>query len=139
MARNKFIKPKDVVGIASVIRTWSNEKINWEDVCAACEPILGYVPTRQGLNGHQPIKDAFQARKKSLKVALPRGTPMPSSLAVASHRITRLNATVEALKEENDRLRDRLVMWQYNAYKRGLNQAQLEEAMPIIDRERNET
>lgn len=98
---------------------------------------LGLKPIH---NGHQSIKDAsFQAKKTGLKAWLQVATPMPSSLAVASQRISRLNATVDGLKEENARLRDSLVMWQYNAYKRRLSQAQLEEPLPIVDRERNET
>lgn len=138
MAKNKFIKPDDVVAIVEMIRGWSKEKIGWDDLCTACRPLLGYVPTRQGLNGHQSIKDAFQAKKAVIRNKVPARKPLPSSLAVASDRISRLNESVTALQEENDRLRDRLVIWQYNAFKRGLTRAQLEESMPVIDRERNE-
>lgn len=138
MAKNKFIKPEDVVAIVQMIRGWSKEKIGWDDLCTACEPLLGYIPTRQGLNGHQSIKDAFQAKKAVIRNKVPARKPLPSSLAVASDRISRLNATVTALQEENDRLRGQLVIWQYNAFKRGLTRAQLEEPLPVINRERNE-
>jgi hypothetical protein len=138
MAKNKFIKPDDVDAIVHMIRGWPREKIGWDDLCTACKPVLGYIPTRQGLNGHQPIKDAFRAKKAGSKNKAPARKPLPSSLAVASDRISRLDATVTSLQEENARLRDRLVTWQYNAFKRGLTQAQLEEPLPTIDRERNE-
>lgn len=139
MAKNKFIKPDDVVAIVQMIRGWPKEKIGWDDLCTACKPLLGYVPTRQGLNGHQSVKDAFQAKKAVIRNKVPARKPLPSSLAVASDRISRLNETVTSLQEENDRLRERLVIWQYNAFKRGLTQAQLEEPLPVINRERNET
>lgn len=139
MAKNKFIKQDDVVAIVQMIRSWPKEKIGWDDLCTACKPLLGYIPTRQGLNGHRSVKDAFQAKKVGIRNKVPPRKPLPSSLAVASDRISRLNATVTALQEENDRLRDRLVIWQYNAFKRGLTRAQLEEPLPVIDRERNES
>lgn len=138
MAKNKFIKSDDVAAIVKMIRSWPREKTGWRDLCTACKPLLGYIPTRQGLNGHQSIKDAFQAKKAAIRSKVPARKPLPSSLAVASDRISRLNEIVTSLQEENDRLRERLVIWQYNSFKRGLTQAQLEEPLPVINRERNE-
>jgi hypothetical protein len=139
MARNKFIREKDVESIVHIIHNWSKGKISWEALCNACNPVLGYVPTRQGLNGHQTIKEAFQAKQSSGKKNTSTRKPLPSSLAVASERIARLNSTVATLQEETDRLRDRFVTWQYNAYKHGLTREQLDEPLPFIDRERNTT
>lgn len=139
MARNKIIKDQDVEAIVHIIRAWSKGKISWFALCNACNPVLGYVPTRQALNGHQPIKDSFQAKRSAFKRTTVNRKPLPSSLAVASDRIARLNAMVASLREENDRLRDCLVIWQYNAYKHGMTQKQLEESLPVIDRERNKT
>jgi len=47
-----------------------------------------------------------------------------------------LQSENEMLKRKNDALLERFVKWQYNAYKNGLTEAQLEEPLPRIDRER---
>ena len=41
------------------------------------------------------------------------------------------------LCEQNERYRERLTQWQYNAYKRGLKPHHLEEPLPEVDRQRS--
>lgn len=139
MARNKHIRPQDVEAIVNIIRGWSDEKIGWDALCAACEPILNYVPTRQGLSAHQGIQDSFKARKAGLKVSIPNKGPLPSSLAVASKRISSLNAAVAELELKNDALSEQLTIWLYNARARGITIEQLNVPLPRIDRERSAT
>lgn len=139
MARNKVIKPRDVEAIINLIRGWPDETVSWEGVCQACEPVLQYVPTRQGLSAHQAIQDAFKARKAGLKVTAPAKMPLPSSLAVAGQRISYLNATAAELRLKNDRLSEQLMVWLYNARARGLTIEQLNAPLPRIDRERSTT
>lgn len=139
MPRNRNIRPRGAQAIVDLIRGWPQDKISWELLCEACEPILGYVPSRQGLSSHQSIQQAFQAKKAGLKVQPPRESARPSSLAVAGQRIANLNAEVAELRAENNRLRERLVTWQYNAVTKGrMTIAKLNEPLPRIDRERNE-
>lgn len=63
---------------------------------------------------------------------------MPSSLSVAAQRIARLQTEIYELKMQNDALLEQFVKWQYNAYKHGLKEHQLNADLPRIDRERTE-
>ncbi len=138
MAGNKHIKPSEVQAIVTVIRGWSKEKFSWAEVCEACTPILGYKPSRQGLFGHQAIADAFDARKKRRRIAPSDTTPKPSSLAVAAKRIEQIKAENSELIAQNDRFRELFHVWQYNAYKRGVTEAELNKPLPTIDRDVNQ-
>lgn len=63
---------------------------------------------------------------------------MPSSLAVAALRIARLQTENDALRSRNDALLEQFVKWQYNAYKYGVKEHQMNADLPRIDRERTE-
>lgn len=133
----KHLKQADVDAIVDIIRGWSTEKLTWEGICEAAAKIIGKTPTRQTLNAHASIKDAYVAKKSGLKVHSPR-TAMPSSLAVAAQRIARLQTENDELRMKNDALLEQFVKWQYNAYKHGLKEQQLNADLPRIDRERTE-
>ncbi|MBA4709231.1 hypothetical protein [Aquitalea aquatica] len=133
----KHLKQIDIDAIVDIIRGWPNEKIFWEEICEACVKVIGKTPTRQTLNAHAAIKDAYSAKKSGLKVSPPR-TAMPSSLSVAAQRIARLQTENDELKMKNDALLEQFVKWQYNAYKHGLKEHQLNADLPRIDRERTE-
>lgn len=89
--------------------------------------------TRQTLARHEKIKAAFDTRKAALHMEGP-ATVGERVLAQRLHRVT---AQRDRLEEENARLRERFVQWQYNAYKHGLTKHQLEEPLPEIDRDRS--
>lgn len=133
----KHLKQADVDAIVDIIRGWSAEKLTWEGICEAAAKVIGKTPTRQTLNAHASIKDAYAAKKSGLKVHGLR-TAMPSSLAVAAQRIARLQTENDELRMKNDALLEQFVKWQYNAYKHGLKEHQLNAELPRIDRERTE-
>lgn len=133
----KHLKQADIGAIVDIIRGWPTDKISWEAICEASAKVIGNTPTRQTLNAHAAIKDAYTAKKTGLKVHGPR-TAMPSSLAVAAQRIARLQTENDELKMRNDKLLEQFVKWQYNAYKHGLKEHQLNAELPRIDRERTE-
>lgn len=135
MAKEKFFTDSDIEGIVDLIRTWPKEVISWSEVCKKSEPLIGRVPSRQGLSQCEAILTAFQAKKQGLRISPQQSTPTPSSLAVASDRIARLNAEIAELKLENTRLRDRFITWQYNAHTRNITEADLNAPLPQIDRE----
>lgn len=135
MARH--LRKADVEVIVNIIRGWSTEKLTWGLLCSATANALGKSPTRQTLNAHGAIRDAFAAKKTSLKLHGP-SLAMPGSLAVAARRIARLQAENDELRAKNDALLEQFVVWQYNAYKHGLKQHQLDEFLPRIDRERTD-
>lgn len=131
----KHLRPSDVTAIVNMIDGWPKDKLTWNDICEAALKIIGSTPTRQTLNAHALIKAAYEARKSGLKVSAPK-TAMPSSLAVAAQRISRLQIENESLRAKNDALLEQFVKWQYNAYKHGVKEHQLNADLPRIDRER---
>lgn len=131
----KHLMQVDIDAIVDIIRGWPNDKISWEGICEACVKVIGKTPTRQTLNAHAAIKDAYIAKKSGLKVQ-PTRIAMPSSLSVAAQRIARLQTENYELKMKNDALLELFVKWQYNAYKHGVKEHQLNEELPRIDRER---
>lgn len=133
----KHLTSNDVEAIVDIIRGWSTGKLTWEGVCDSAVAIVGSKTTRQTLNAHRPIKDAYSAKKSGLQVHGPR-TAMPSSLAVAAQRIARQQSVIDELKATNAALLEQFVRWQYNAYKYGVKEHQLNERLPRIDRERTD-
>jgi hypothetical protein len=131
----KHLRPADLDAIIDIIVGWPMEKITWESISDEAFKVIGNRPTRQTLNAHASIKEAYAAKKHGLIVHRPI-TAMPSSLAVAAQRIARLQAENDVLRSKNDALLEQFVRWQYNSYKRGLKEYQLNEDLPRIDRER---
>ncbi len=133
----KHLRPTDIDAIIDIIDNWPTEKLTWQGICQAAATVIGNTPTRQTLNAHASIKAAYDAKKRGLKVHGPR-TAMPSSLAVAALRIARLQTENDALRSKNDALLEQFVKWQYNAYKAGVKEHQMNADLPRIDRERTE-
>ncbi len=134
----KHLTQSDVEAIISIIYAWKEEKLTWEGICEASEPVIGKNPTRQSLNSNKLIKDAYSSKKSTLKIHGP-ATPKPSSITIAGDRIARLQSEIESLKRKNSALLEQFVIWQYNAYKYGMKEHQLNEPLPRIDRERTES
>lgn len=131
----KHLSSREIEAIVSMIHGWT-ETLTWDAICDASQPLVGKRPTRQSLNAHEPIVSAYRARKNALKAGATI-TPKPSSLRVAGDRINRLESIIGELKAKNIALKEQFVIWQYNAYKHGLKEHQLNEELPRIDRERS--
>ena len=133
----KHLKQEDVNAIVDLIRGWESEKLTWEGICDSAAAIVGNKPTRQTLNAHVQIKQAYVAKKSALQVSSPR-VAVPSSLAIAAQRIAYQQSVIDELKSVNANLLEQFVKWQYNAYKYGLKEHQLNEELPRIDRDRTD-
>lgn len=134
---SKHLKPKDITAIVELIRGWTGNKLTWELVCDIVAPLIQDTVTRQTLNSHLDIKSAFVAKKKGLRSHGPR-TAVPSSLAVAAQRIARQQSTLDEQRSLISRLYEDRTKWQYNAYKHGMTEEQLNEQLPGINRERTD-
>ena len=133
----KHLSQSDISAIVDIIRGWATEKLTWDGISEAAAKVIGSTPTRQTLNAHQAIKDAYAAKKNGLKISLPKNA-LPSSLKVAAQRINRLQTENDELRMKNSALLEQFVKWQYNSYKHGLQEHQLNAELPRIDRERTE-
>ncbi len=135
---SKHLKKSDIEAIINIIYSWDEEKITWDAICEAAEPVVGKKPTRQSLNAIKQIKEAYTLKKSGLKVHGPRKAK-PVSLNAAAERIARQQSEIDSLKAKNAALLEQFVVWQYNSYKYGLKEHQLNEPLPRIDRDRTET
>ena len=134
MARH--LTEHDIRVLIDFIDAWEG-KLTWDGLCDAALEVFGFRPTRQTLNTHQAIKSAFLAKKKHLKTGvLPSKRPV--SLSMAEQRIRKLEGEVERYKFENEQLIEQFIRWQYNAQKRGVSKAMLDEHLPVIDRDSSE-
>ncbi|MBD3612485.1 MAG: hypothetical protein HUJ13_08780 [Hydrogenovibrio crunogenus] len=133
----KHLSKRDIEAVVNHILGWGEEKLTWNTVLDAIEPLIGYKPTRQTLYANQDIRDAFKSKKSGIRQ---KGIdkPKPSNLNVAADRIAHLRAENEMLKKKNAALLEQFVKWQYNAYKYGLTEVKLNEPLPSIDRERSD-
>ena len=135
MARH--LTPRDIDAIINLIQGWNGTKLTWNAICEAAEPLVGKRPTRQSLNAHKAIVTAYKVVKKEIRETSGR-RPRPGSLNIAVDRIAKLERELKQLKEENRLFKQQFVIWQYNAYKHGLKEHQLNAPLPAIDRERSD-
>lgn len=132
----KHLTPKDIDALIRLLDAWEG-KLTWEMLCDEAAKFVGSRPTRQTLNTHKRIKNAYLSRKAHLKTGL-IPSKRPASLDIAAQRIRRLEGENSRLKEENDHLLEQFVRWQYNAYKHGMLKAKLDAPLPLIDRDSSE-
>lgn len=132
----KHLTDKDIGIIVNLIDS-VRDKLTWDSLCDAVEPLIGTRPTRQTLNAHERIKTAFALKKEQLKSGF-QPSRRPASLAIAEQRLRRLESENERLRRENELLLQRFATWQYNAYKHGMTPAKLDATLPAIDRDSSE-
>ncbi|MET1256244.1 hypothetical protein [Aliikangiella maris] len=130
----KHLTTRDVEAILNIIYAHDDKKLTWEAICEESEAVVGKKPTRQSLYSNEMIREAYKTKKASLRQR-ELSKPKPSSLYAAAERISKLQSEVEMLKRKNDALLEKFVVWQYNAYKHGLTEQQMNEPLPKIDRE----
>jgi hypothetical protein len=128
----KHLSDRDIERVVGLLDGWQ-DKLSWEALSSACLPVIGTVPARQTLHRFERIREAFKATKERLKNG-PAEINAPPSMRVAMQRIARLTIENERLNQENSRLLEQFVVWQYNAYIRGLSDIDLNRALPAIDR-----
>lgn len=128
----KHLTDKDIERVVEILDGW-RDKLTWEALCDACLPVIGSNPARQTLLKFPRVTNAYNACKKRLKEGIP-ALSTPPFMRVAIERIARLEKENERLKRENADLLEQFVVWQYNAYSRGLGEHDLNKALPGIDR-----
>ncbi len=130
----KHLDKKDVGVVKGILDGWQG-KLSWDSLTEAYTARTGNPATRQKLSRNDEIGRAFKDRKRSLESGL-SSVSTPQTLKQAGQTIDRLKAKVDRLTKENELLLEQFRAWQYNAYKHGLNDDQLNEPLPKIDRKR---
>ncbi|WP_273210287.1 hypothetical protein [Marinobacter subterrani] len=120
----------DVNRILALIDSWQYD-LKWEALVKACEINLGIKTTRQALSRKQQIKEAFQTYKKTQKLDLSDvSAARPNDINTAHQRIERLLKRIEKLEYENRLLKEKFLVWQYNAEQRGVTEEMLHRPIP---------
>jgi hypothetical protein len=136
--RGKNLEDESITRIAALLDGWSG-KLTWDLLLDAVERHLRVRYTRQALNNHARIPDAFRHRKKMLAASSaarrPNGQTSPE-LAPCLERIARLEGENQRLRDENDRFLAQFVRWAHNAYLHGVDKQTLDRELPLVDRER---
>lgn len=125
------LRKRDVQSIKALIDGWTG-RVTWPRIVERAERILGRETTRQTLASYIEIRLAYRDKKAILKDA-----PEPASvhtLKSAADRIRRLTDDVSRLTQENQRLLNQFVVWQYNASLANLSREDLNRPMISIDR-----
>ncbi len=93
--------------IVLLLDSWPQPKLTWDLLIAHIHKKLGVRYTRQALDRHARISEAYQARKKQLGGQVPPATPEET-------RIAALEAEGARLKRENHHLLEQFSRWLYN-------------------------
>jgi hypothetical protein len=132
--RAKNIGDDDIAEIVSILDGWSG-KLGWDLLITAIERRNGNSYSRQALDKHVRIKQAFVQRKKALAGTDGESRKVSSpELQAALDRIQRLAAANDRLTKENNSLLEQFVRWAYNASHFGVGQEKLNKALPPVSR-----
>lgn len=134
----KHLNKRDLKEIVNLIHGWPKERLTWDALCDAVQGSIGKKPTRQSLSSYVEVSIAYKEAKKRLKEMRP-SEKRPANLKIAAARIEKLERELAEAKELNRAYKQQFVVWQYNAYKHGLKEHQLNSSLPKIDRERTDS
>ena len=133
--RSKNVDDKIIADIVAILDGWVG-KLSWELLIEAIFTRLRVRYTRQALNNHVRVKQAFTVRKEALSGETPKTTkPVTPELEHAQQRIERLDAENKRLQMENNNLLEQFVRWAYNASTRGLDERFLNQPLVKVHRD----
>lgn len=126
---SKHLSNRELSKIVKIISIW-NEKLTWEELCKVVAVEIGRTVTRQSLSSHEMIANAYRL-KKALVKGKRTTLRKPANLKVAAQRILSLETQLEIIKKQNNRYKEQFTRWQYNSYKYGVNECQLNEPLSV--------
>lgn len=109
---------KEIKTIVAVIRDWPlGQKLTWDAICKACEPVLGFIPTRQAFADKPTITNAYKIRKATIISHHDRlaSLPKPKSLSAAAETIAKQQEQIDQLKKEVQVMADMARRFIHNA------------------------
>lgn len=137
-SRAKNVDGSVLETIVGILDGWSG-KLTWELLIDRVEQHMKARYTRQALDRHVRIKDAYTLAKQRTgegPIVATRRELSPAAVAALEESLERMKARNERLTLENERLFEQFVRWAYNAHLRGLTKEFLDTPLPGVDRER---
>jgi len=132
MNPNRHLNNKDIDNILDIINSWPrNEKLTWLPLISKIEKLLFIKKSANALRDHKLIYQAYKSKKEGINKVT---SEIPIDLKVAHDRIEKLESTLETYKATISRYDQIFLTMQQNAYKKGLTEDDLFEAMQVIDR-----
>jgi len=124
---------EDILSVCQIIDGWSHDTmLTWDALIQAIEMRLLKSWSRQALDRHERIKNAYTLKKKSLRKGAPTANEekMPADLRKAMETINRLKSENERLTMENNNFNDMFRRWSYNAFVKGFSEDMLNTPLP---------
>ena len=117
----------DIEAVCKILDGWPmGGKLTWKNLVQALEQRLDKKWSRQALDKHTRIAQAFKLKKKSMsKTPPPEDKTIPADVRKANESIMRLEAEIERLKKENDGFLQQFRRWSVNAESHGITEALL--------------
>jgi hypothetical protein len=126
--RRVHISERDVAIICRVILD-ARRPLKWDEIVSHVSDELGHTWTRQALERHSAIKEAYRTRRadKSSNVVDPAVTVLMNKIAVLQQENERLEKLVKTFQEM-------FVRYQYNAHSENISPDVLDKPLPTVVR-----
>lgn len=115
--------------IIQLIASFSGE-ISWHLVIAKIEKETGERYTEQGLRKHEQIAESYRVKKVLLAKQRELGGNKKYREATAK-KLLELEAENALLREQNNRLLEKFVLWAHNAAEKEMTEKQLNESVTV--------
>jgi len=128
---------KDIEEICGILDGWpTDKKLTWEAFLSTIQFRLRKSWSRQALDRHDRISQAFKRKKKFLRNLPPeeKVREVPEYVKQLYQYIERLEAERDRSKQEATDLLEQFARWAYNAAAKGLTLEVLDAALPPVDR-----
>jgi hypothetical protein len=106
-------------------------KLTWDLYLEALTLDLGHRYTKAAMLRHPRIKDAWGHAKERCRDYVESQSKAPE-VALADSRQRELEARVERLTRENNKLLEQFVRWAHNATRRGMSLEDLDRPLPYV-------
>jgi len=136
-ARAPDLTPELIQVVLETLDGWKG-KLTWDLLLAAVEKATGITYSRFTLAEYPEVANAFSLKKESLRGVRKSepATPRDERVRAALEQVTRLQATVERLRQENMLLKEQFVTWALNAERKGVTISMLNAPLPMPERAR---
>lgn len=130
-----LITEENLEEILLLINTWDS-KLTWDLLCHKVAELLNVRSIeRQSLANYPDIQKAFSKRKQKIKeqeAAIPEKNV---TIDYLKKQVNNLKAQVQRLEDINDRYKKTFIIWQYNAYMKGMTENDLNKPLVAVNRQ----
>lgn len=130
-----LITEENLEEILLLINTWDS-KLTWDLLCHKVAELLNVRSIeRQSLANYPDIQKAFSKRKQKIKEQEAATPEKNVTIDYLKKQVNNLKAQVQRLEEINDRYKKTFIIWQYNAYMKGMTENDLNKPLVAVNRQ----